>query len=87
MIELREIKRQMLFADLVKCSDNSALQEREAAFNGVRVRSEIALFTRVLFPRMLHWFVREDSRHWPITEIIIRAYNRAVLDVLHDRVL
>jgi hypothetical protein len=74
----------MLLAYLMERPDDAAFQKREFTFNRVRVSGEMFFTAHVFFRRMFDRFMREDSRHVAVAEIIIRHYNRAVLNMLHD---
>ena len=74
----------MLLRDLMKRPDNSALQEREFRFNGVRVDCEIAVFPHVLLSGVSDCFVIVNWRHVPVTTIIVSHNDRAFDDMLVD---
>jgi hypothetical protein len=42
-IELCQIQRQMLFTDMMKCSNNTALEQREKSFDAVGVPNYFCL--------------------------------------------
>src|SRR5271170_6427144 len=86
MVKLRQIQRQMLFADMVKCSNDTTLKQREKPFNAIR-RNKPVIFSAGIFPHCMFYgmmsIVLPDD---PIAGMFVRMNFSVRFDVfINDR--
>ena len=80
MIELREIERQMFFADLMKRPSDAALEQRERAFNRVGVHVAAHIFSLRMFDALMIEFRRKSDIRHAVVSIDGRANYNVVSD-------
>ncbi len=81
MVKLCEIKRQVLLADMMECSDHSALEQGEKSFNSICRNEPVffatGIFSHCVFNRMMAVVLSDDT----IAGMFVRVNFRTPFDI------